>query len=289
VRNIGSIVGPLVVALTILVLAACDPPQEHKRAIKALIPDEVQAPKGMVHVPAGPFTMGTDQEDTDDRGLELGLMIGWFDSAHPAHRIDLPGFYMDRTEISNSAYATYVAERGIQPPPHWRGPLPPSGLENHPVTHVSWTEAQGYCAWNGNKTLPTEAQWEKAARGPEALIYPWGNEYNHEAVNVARINTRPVGTLPAGDSPYGLADMTGNVWEWTANWYQPYPGSSYQDDKYGTRFKVLRGNSWASVGHYPDESDFMDIVANNSRTTYRLYLTPKGRLNDVGFRCVKPA
>ncbi len=291
----------VLLALTALTLGltACDPPSPRPDA-KPLIPAEsapssghtkhaqVAVPEGMVHVPAGPFIMGTDETDAEGRGEELGLMVPWFATAQPAHTVDLPGFFVDITEVTNGDYAEFVATGHIHPPPHWRGrPTPPQGLENHPVTHVNLHEAQAYCEFRG-KTLPTEPQWEKAARGTDGRNYPWGNDYRHDQVTVARNNTTPVGSHTGSDSPYGAKDMIGNVWEWTTSWYQPYPGSHYQSDKFGTRAKVLRGNSWASVGHYPDEQDFMDIVANNSRVTYRLFLTPSGRLNDVGFRCIRP-
>ncbi len=285
----GALLMALLAGLA-LMLSACDMPHPSAKSAP-LIPAEAHAPTpdGMVRIPGGPFVMGTDETDVDGRGEELGLMVTWFDSAHPAHRVDLPAFYMDITEVSNRAYAQFVSATHIHPPPHWGGrPHPPEGLENHPVTHVSYDESMAYCRWSG-KTLPSEAQWEKAARGTDQRTYPWGNDYHHDWVNVARGHTTPVGSLPDGASPYGVQDMIGNVWEWTSSDYLPYPGSTYQDDKFGTRVKVLRGNSWASVGHYPDRQDFMDIVSNNSRATYRLFLTPAGRLNDVGLRCVKPA
>ncbi|MBI5136351.1 MAG: SUMF1/EgtB/PvdO family nonheme iron enzyme [Nitrospirae bacterium] len=275
---------PLLIGL--LLLGACDPmggALQRKPPLAAA----AAAPEGMVRIPAGPFTMGTDEEDVDGRGAELGLMVPWFDTAHPAHPVDLAAYFIDATEVTNGAYGAFVAATGHQPPPHWQGPAPPQGLETHPVTHVSWHDAESYCNGRGG-TLPTEAQWEKAARGTDGRAYPWGSTYTHDAANVARGHTLPVGSVAGGDSPYGVKDLIGNVWEWTADWYQPYPGGTYQDDRFGTTVKVLRGNSWASVGHYPDQRDFMDIVANNSRATYRLFLDPAGRLNDVGFRCVQP-
>jgi len=97
----------------------------------------------------------------------------------------------------------------------------------------------------------------------------------------------PVGSFPRGDSPYGIQDLAGNVWEWTADWYKPYPGNPFKDEKFGEKYRVLRGNSWANPGHFPDRAAFLDVVANNSRASFRLFLAPQGRLNDVGFRCVK--
>jgi formylglycine-generating enzyme required for sulfatase activity len=247
-------------------------------------------PQGMIEIPAGPFIMGTDQQDTEGRAEELGLVMPWFDNEHPQRSVTLPAYYIDQTEVTNQAYAKFVEATGRRPPDHWGGRrTPPEGMEKHPVTHVSWFDAQEYCRWDGGKALPTEAQWEKAARGQEGLIYPWGNDFDFDAANVARGHTIPVGSLPKGNSPYGVEDMIGNVWEWTADWYQPYPGNSYRDEKFGERYRVLRGNSWASIGHYPDRRVFLEIVAHNSRASFRLFMAADGRLNDVGFRCAKPA
>jgi len=259
-------------AVGLMLPAACDKP-----------------PPGMVRIPSGSFIMGTDRVDTEGRAQELGLVMPWFENEHPQRSVRLPAYYIDATEVTNAAYAKFVQETGRRPPDHWRGPNPPEGLEQHPVAHVSWFDARDYCHWNGGRVLPTEAQWEKGARGQNGLVYPWGNTFDFNAANVARGHTMPVGSFPTGSSPYGLKDMIGNVWEWTADWYQAYPGNAYKDDKFGERFRVLRGNSWASIGHYPDRDVFLEIVANNSRAAFRLFLTPDGRLNDVGFRCAKPA
>ncbi|MFQ5507971.1 MAG: formylglycine-generating enzyme family protein [Leptospirillia bacterium] len=261
------------VAALILTLPACQP-----------------APEGMVKIPSGPFIMGTDEVDTEGRAEELGLLNPWFQNEHPRRTVMLPTYYIDETEVTNDAYAAFVTAAGHRPPDHWRGArTPPEGTGNHPVTHVSWHDAVAFCKWSGNKVLPTETQWEKAARGKSGLIYPWGNKFDYEATNASRGHTMPVGSFPSGNSPYGVKDMVGNVWEWTADWYKAYPGSDLKDDRFGERYRVLRGNSWASVGHYPDREVFLEIVAGTSRASYRLYMAPEGRLNDVGFRCAKPS
>jgi len=270
-RRISPLLALPLLAAALLAPAGCEKP-----------------PEGMVKVPSGPFLMGTDQVDSQGRAEELGLVMPWFENEHPQHTVSLPTFYIDRTEVTNGAYAAFVAATKRRPPDHWRGrPTPPEGLERHPVTHVSWFDAQEYCKWAGGKRLPTEAEWEKAARGEHGRIYPWGNTFDYDLADVARGHTMPVGRFPKGDSPYGVHDMIGNVWEWTADWYQAYPGNAYDDGKFGERYRVLRGNSWASIGHYPDRDVFMEIVANNSRASFRLFMAADGRLNDVGFRCAK--
>jgi formylglycine-generating enzyme required for sulfatase activity len=169
----------------------------------------------MALVPAGPFTMGADTGGEPDE--------------HPAHAVELPAFYLDLGEVTNEAWSRCVAA-GACPPPdassagkngfgadaRFRGP-------HQPVSAVAWDSARAYCAWLG-KRLPTEAEWEKAARGSDARRYPWGNEEpTHDRAVFGAIEfTADVGTHPRGDGPYGHHDLAGNVWEWVEDVYDPY-------------------------------------------------------------------
>ncbi|MCF6325558.1 MAG: formylglycine-generating enzyme family protein [Gammaproteobacteria bacterium] len=157
------------------------------------------------------------------------------------------------------------------------------GQDNLPVTGIAWADANDYCQWL-NKRLPTEREWEKAARGTEGNEYPWGNEWHKEYANSGAGNRWDSGVAPInhyhkGQSPFGVFNMSGNVMEWTADWYQQYPGNDYQSKEYGEIFKVVRGGGWGGMGHY--------AINHFNRTSYRFYLRPESTFPDLGFRCAK--
>jgi formylglycine-generating enzyme required for sulfatase activity len=192
------------------------------------------APPGMVYIPAGEFIMGSDEGDSDER---------------PVHTVYLDAFHIDRTEVANAQYQACV-EAGACDAPSNTTYYDNSNYAQHPVVHVSWDDADAYCRWAG-KRLPTEAEWEKAARGTDGRRYPWGN--SEPDCNKANYNdcvglTTEVGSYPAGASLYGVLDMAGNVWEWVADWYDPgYYSQSPTRNPPGPdsgELRVLRGGSW---------------------------------------------
>jgi len=227
-----------------------------------------------VFVPAGSFMMGSEDGGDNER---------------PVHEVTLDAFWLDRTEVTNAQFELFVSETGFQTTAEqegggyivsnnewtytegadWRHPQGPSsnlnGLGPHPVVLVSWDDATAFCAWAGGR-LPTEAEWEVAARGPESRVYPWGDTFDGERLNFCDVNcpfdwadksvddsyayTAPVGSYPDGASWVGALDMAGNVWEWVNDWYDSgYYGQSPDENPSGPasgEYRVLRGGAWGN-------------------------------------------
>jgi formylglycine-generating enzyme required for sulfatase activity len=221
-------------------------------------------------IPAGEFLMGSEEG---------------FAAERPIHRVYLDAFYLGKYPITNLQYKKFVEATGHRVPysddlraelDNWdqEKKTYPAGRENYPVVLVSWHDAQAYCVWAGGR-LPTEAEWEKAARGGlEGKLYPWGDEINKSLANYdSREGTTPVGSYPPNG--YGLHDVAGNVWEWVADWYQAkYYCQSLlrnpQGPEKGT-VRVLRGGAWL-------------LFAQFCRVAYRFRNSPDFRFNLIGFR-----
>lgn len=177
--------------------------------------------------------------------------------------VELAAFYISRFPTTNEEYAQFVKATGHRTP-KWPSRGYPPDMARHPVVQVSWEDAASYAEWTGSR-LPTEAEWEKAARGTQGWIYPWGDEFFAENCNCSESKTdgtRPVDAHPGGASPYGVMDMAGNVWEWTTELYEA-----------GQDWKVLKGGAW-------DFKGFKD-----ARCAARVYFDPTFRNGAIGFRC----
>jgi formylglycine-generating enzyme required for sulfatase activity len=222
-------------------------PPEPKPAAPTRRPFEPE----MILIPAGEFLMGSDPTQDNSAGKD----------EQPQHTLYLPIFYIAKTPVTEAQYATFVQVANYQSPRHWKTKQPPADRQDHPVVNVSWHDAVAYCRWLAEDTgkpyrLPTEAEWEKAARGPDGRIYPWGNQWDKNRCNTlgkGKGGTTPVGVYRDGVSPYGLLDMAGNVWEWCATRRQKtYPYDNSEDEwsaDYlgGTDVRVLRGGSWNNI------------------------------------------
>ena len=236
---------------------------------------------GMALIPAGAFTMGSDKKDPKPPKGFVMLKPRFVDE-HPAHRVSLPAFWLDAYEVTNAQYQTFVDQTKRTPPPIWKSGRYLDGTADQPVAQVIWDDAASYCQWAG-KRLPTEAEWEKAARGTDGREFPWGDTFDAAKANTGLTERRgltPVGSFQAGKSPYGVYDMVGNVWEWVEDWYRAYPGSADTSDYYGEKMKVIRGGGWEG-SHYD--------ASHQYRAAYRFFAPPALPLGDVGFRCAKDA
>ena len=226
--------------------------------------------KRMLLIPAGWFTMGS--------------ACGACEDETPEHRVYLDAFYIDETPVTNAEYERFLNANPLYTaPPGWdklQRTLPRRQAEQ-PVVNVAWEDAQAYARWAG-KQLPTEAQWEKAARGTDRRVYPWGDDFDPTRCNMwesAIFDKTPVTRYaPRGNSPYGVIDMVGNASEWCADWYAAdYYQHSPPQNPLGPEsgiFRVLRGGAWCS--------DRVDLRAANRHFYY-----PRYRDVTVGFRCVK--
>jgi formylglycine-generating enzyme required for sulfatase activity len=278
----------------------------------------------MIFITAGKFTMGSNEKDIAEAvnmSKEAGwteVERNWFTDELPAHEVYVNGFYIDKYEVTNEKFKKFVASTGYKTDAEregfsvlwegsdwkqvsgadWAHPLGPgssvNGKMDHPVVHVTWNDAKAYAVWAG-KRLPAEAEWEKACRGTDKRIFPWGNKWNDNYCNNARLNlsylvgfmpdffngrgTIPAGKIPEGASPSGVMDMSGNVWEWCSDWYSKdyynysppeNPGGPEKGEK-----KILKGGSW-----YYENPAYL-------RVSIKLAEFPGTRNFMIGFRCVK--
>jgi formylglycine-generating enzyme required for sulfatase activity len=221
----------------------------------------------MVLIPAGEFTMGSDKGDDDEQ---------------PIHRVFLDSFYLDKFEVTNGRFAKFVEAIQSEPPWGFKDKETPVVHADQPVRWVNWMDAMGYCLWVG-KRLPTEAEWEKAARGTDGRAYPWGNDSPTPAHAVFGLKegadtVSAIGNRDKGKSPYGVHDMAGNLYEWTTDWYDEQfysknPAINPRGPVEGSA-KVQRGGSYTNTPY-------------RLRSTFRTKGDPTEHDPNVGFRCAQ--
>jgi iron(II)-dependent oxidoreductase len=222
---------------------------EQKTLELRLVPGDV--PPNMVLIPAGEFLMGSEQAPHE----------------RPPRKVNVDTFYIDRFEVTNQDFKAVFTAHTFE-----------ENEELLPVSGVTWNQAQEYASAVG-KRLPTEAEWEKAARGVEGRVYPWGNEFRPEWCTTSETFgsvLRKVGYHREGQSPFGCMDMAGNVYEWTADWYRAYPGNTEISKDYGQLYRVLRGGSFQTNRF-------------ETRCAARHFDKQEGAREDYGFRCAQDA
>ncbi|WP_274916885.1 formylglycine-generating enzyme family protein [Streptomyces sp. WZ-12] len=285
----------------------------------------------MIEIPAGVFAMGSSEPELDDIAASQHYPRGWFEDEAPQHAVAVGAFRIDRHPVTNrqfqaftqaTGYRTVAEERGVGlvygerfweevPGADWRSPAGIAGLcavrdrPDHPVVQVTWQDARTYAQWAGLR-LPTEAEWEYAATGPDGTIWPWGNDWRPTAANTAeRTNegpitdmqswttwwsrcrsstelpgTTPVGSLPTSNSAYGVADLAGQVMEWTESRYQPYDAhrsyGPFYERVQRAGYRALRGGGWMNYRFQTRTRERM--AADEQYTTFA-----------IGFRCAADA
>jgi len=230
--------------------------------------NEEPIPEEMITIPAGPFVRGTTSGGFDEQ---------------PQRTIDLETFSIDRYEVTNHQYQQFVLATGHRksgPPSRYAKSIGKMRGTNQPAVYVSWDDANEYCHWKG-KRLPTEAEWEKAMRGTDGRLWPWGNQEKPNGANWARVQdghevSARVGAFPTDKSPYGVMDGAGNVMEWVADWYQEAyykeaPDRDPPSPEFGT-YRVMRGGGYTTTG-------------GDVRITSRSKMVPDFRDETIGFRC----
>jgi iron(II)-dependent oxidoreductase len=267
-------------------------------------------PEGMAYIATGPTVIGIDKDPSTSKSgsresvtmYQRRMSMPWskeaFHDEGPAHWVFLDGYFIDKFETSNQLYAEFMKATGHPGPAYWDDPR--LNKPNQPVVGVNWFDAKAYCEYKG-KRLPTESEWERAARGPSGLRYPWGNEMDPARANFGKKMeaTLPVDSLPEGASPFGLHHMAGNVFEWVQDWYDPkfyqktpHPTNTqgplkpiwiggtgtYVDRLTVGAKRVIRGGSWIAA-------------ESSTTTTHRFWNHPSNNSYGVGlgFRCAQIA
>jgi formylglycine-generating enzyme required for sulfatase activity len=232
-----------------------------------------------VHIPSTAFLMGTPESELSGLAQRYGGTRESYREESPQHTLTVPAFALARVPVTNALYSAFVASTDRRPPLHWRGQQPPVAIADHPVVDVTWVDAQAFCAWlstvvtdsvpvtvsasgtNNSEPppfvalpkfrLPTEAEWEHAARGSDGRTFPWGDEFDEHRANTKESGiaaTSSVGSYPAGASPYGVLNMAGNVWELTATLdaLYPYNAADGREELTAEGRRIARGGCYAN-------------------------------------------
>jgi len=258
----------------------------------------------MVFIPRGLYWIGSSVQDVDyaveltkqrfkDKEL-VAIFTNLFYSELGRHQVDLRSYKISKYPVTNQSYQKFLIDTGKSGPSNnaewaqkycWQGNMHPVGRSNHPVVLVSLEDAKAYCAWYSEKTgrkfrLPTSYEWEVAATGGEGYRYPWGNDFEVYA-NTAEteiLDTTSVGIFEESKGSFGVHDLIGNCWEWTLDWYKPYPDNQeHKDEAYGEKYRVARGGSWFTYKNY---------ARSKSRYPFRQEVDYRG-VSPIGFRCVE--
>jgi formylglycine-generating enzyme required for sulfatase activity len=241
----------------------------------------------LLYVPAGEFTMGSYAWDALAicQKSRNDCYVTWFTDEQPPHRVNLDAFWIDKTEVTNKMYSSCVDAGACRSPISKRSHYHSryygnADYDNYPVIYVDWKMAKTYCEWAGRR-LPTEAEWEKAARGTKGSLYPWGdNAPNTSLLNFGNYvgDTSEVGKYPGGASLYGALDMAGNVWEWVSSLYESYPydEADGRENLDSSDARVVRGGAWNDYAYVARSAERYRYVARDSNST-------------VGFRCAVSA
>lgn len=245
-------------------------PLTPERDARSLLPSLIYVARDagiMTLVPGGAFLLGSARADA-------------LPEEQPQRSVVLAAFYVDRYEVTNRRYAKFVARTGHAPPPHWSGGVPAPALLDLPVTWVSYDDAVAYLRWAGGR-LPTEIEWERAARGVDGRTYPWGEQLPTTELaqigQLAATSPAPVASHPLGASPMGCVDMSGNALEWTLDCYAPYRYAALGENSptpppvASGNYRVLRGGAFLDIPEF-------------GRTTFRSFLKPESRNGICGFR-----
>jgi formylglycine-generating enzyme required for sulfatase activity len=261
-----------------------------------------------IPIPAGPFLMGTPDAQRSMLAKRYGGTRESYTEESPQHEVMGDTFAIARTPVTNALYAVFQQATAAYQPITWGGALP-AHLHDHPVVDLSWYEAQALCEWLSTQLgrhyrLPTEAEWEKAARGADGRTFPWGDTFDPQRCNIKESGpgtTTPVERYPAGASPYGVLDMAGNVWEWTQSLQAPYPYRS-DDGRNGSAPRIQRDTPRLlqhllriAPEHAPPPIETRRVIRGGcfanpegfARCACRLRLQPERRTPFLGVRLVQ--